>query len=197
MKKTLLILLLLISFSSSLFSQSKSIAILLSYDSDASSETNYNQIVSGFFTSHLKKMPNVVITEFNEKVTDKVKEEIGNDSGKFADASTANAALAKGIKDLVVIYYSATLLENQMSAGAVKKISYGCRLNFYIQMVNTSTGEVITSKQFYGSVGTAISTKVSYKTKEDAVKAAFETSGPADYRDNTTINVDNYFKKVL
>jgi hypothetical protein len=197
MKKTLPILLILISFSTSLFSQAKSIAILLTSDTEQNTEIDYNKTVNAFFTSHLKKLPNVVISELDEKVTDKAKEEIGNDSGKFSDALTVNAALTKGIKDLVVIYYSATLLENEMSAGGVKKISYGCRLNFYIQIVNTSTGEVTTSKQFYGSVGTAIATKVNYKTKDEAVKAAFETSGPADYRDNTTINVDNYFKKAL
>lgn len=164
MKKILLIILILISFSSSLFSQAKNIAILLSTDTEQNTETDYNPTVNAFFTSHLKKLPNVVISELNEKVTDKAKEDIGNDSGKFADVLTSNAALAKGIKDLVVIYYSATLLENQMRSGGVKKINYGCRVNFYIQIVNTSTGEVMTSKQFYGSVGTAISSKVSYNS---------------------------------
>jgi len=83
MKKTLPILLILISFSTSLFSQAKSIAILLTSDTEQNTEIDYNKTVNAFFTSHLKKLPNVVISELDEKVTDKAKEEIGNDSGKF------------------------------------------------------------------------------------------------------------------
>ena len=187
----LAIALLSISFSS--FAQSKKIALLVATENN---EVSYNSVVVQFFMAHLKRVPGLELQELKVNVSKQVSEEISNENGKFSDNDVIANAVSKGIKRLLVIYYSATPLEKATAIKGVTKLTYGCRLNYYVQLINAANGEIMTSKQFYGSVGTAINGKDNYKTKEAAVQAAFEVSGPADYNDHTTINIDNYLNKV-
>ena len=193
MRKTILSTIILISISVLSFAQSKNIGILIASDA----EGDYNKTVSAYFIAHLKKLPSITATELGGPISKQAIEDIGNENGKFADTAILTKANGNGIKEILFVTFSASPLETVTTIKGVKKTSYGCRVNFNVQHINAANGDVTSSKQFYGSVGTAIVTKENYKTKDEAVKAAFEASAPADYRDKTTINIDNYLKKIF
>lgn len=193
MRKTIVSTIILILISVLSFAQSKNIGILIASDA----EGDHNKTVSAYFIAHLKKVPSIAATELSGPVSKQAKEDIANESGKFADTAILSKVNRNGIKEILFVAFSASPLETVTTIKGVKKTSYGCRVNFYVQQINAANGEVTSSKQFYGSVGTAIVTKENYKTKDEAVRAAFEASAPADYRDKTTINIDNYLKKIF
>ncbi|MEN0053568.1 MAG: hypothetical protein AAGC65_07855 [Mucilaginibacter sp.] len=180
----------------SAFTQSKNVGLIL-LSTDDQNDANYDKAAHLFLASHLKQFAGFSLTDLQSQASSQIKDDIGNDKGQFDDAKVLADAKAKGINVLVVLYYSPTLQEIASISGGVKKVNYGCRMNYYFQIVNPTSGLIIASKQFYGSVGTAISTKEHYKTKDDAVKAAFESSTPADYNDTTTKNIDGYIRQVL
>jgi len=197
MKKTALTILILISATIASFSQPKKVAIILISDAENSTEANYDKSVNMYIVEHLKKVSNIIIADYSGQVSNKVKDDIGADSGKFADIAVTNDAIGKNIDKLILVYYSADPTEQQMISGGVKKIYYSCRIHFYVQIINTANNQILNSKQFYGSVGTAINTKEIYKTKEASVKAAMDGSSLTDYTGKITINIDNYLNKTI
>jgi hypothetical protein len=177
------------------FSQTKSVSIHLISNLDDSTSLRYDKIVKDYLLQHIKKSTSVTVKEFPISVSKQVQDDMSRNGGDFIDSTLTAKAKANGISYLMLVYYDTNPFEKQKTVSGKKQISYGCRTNIYIQVINTATNQVLNRKHYNGSAGTAIMGDDNFKTREQAIKASLDNS-TADFTDDIK-SIDEFFKRTL
>lgn len=193
--KTLLAALLLITFTTT-FAQSKKVAVLtasMSIDDDL----NYDVYIRPYVDSRLKNIPGVTVSDFSSPVSNTVKIKRNVVTGNFSDNTLLKNAAANGSTVLVLVYYNISIIEKKVLDPGMESTSYGCEMELYVQLVNTSSARIINSKKCYFSMGMKYKDGENYKTKEEAVKATLASPASGDDKKSIPVDLGAYLAESL
>lgn len=194
MKKLLTVLFLFLTATG--FAQTKKVA-LLTTSLSPDDELNYETFIRPYVEEHLKNIPGVTVIPVSATISNAVKIKRNAVSGSFSDNAVVKTAAATGADELALVYYNVGIIEKKVLDPGLESTSYGCEMEFYIQLVNTLTAQIINSKKFYFSMGMKYKQGENYKTKEEAVKAALASPAFADDKKTIAVNADTYLEENI
>jgi hypothetical protein len=193
--KTLVTALLLIITTAS-FSQAKKVAVLTTSMS-TDDELNYDVYIRPYVDSRLKNIPGVTVSDFSSPVSNTVKIKRNVVTGTFYDNTLLKNVAANGSTVLALVYYNISIIEKKVLDPGMESTSYGCEMELYVQLVNTSSAQIINSKKFYFSMGMKYKNGENYKTKEEAVKATLASPAFGDDKKSIPVDLSAYLAESL
>jgi len=201
MKKAIFILVSFMLIKQISIAQSGKIAIILAKDSSDQTDENYDKTVNNFLLSHFKKLSTPIATDTVIEITGEGSQ-ITQRSGDFWDSSLTTNLAVNG--KVVLVYYLTDIISKQTTVKGQKIISYGCKINLFVQIISTSNNQILGSKHYFGTAGEDVTNgsmiadqmgTVYYKTKDEAVKASLKNSSP-DFTDDTK-SMDEYLNTII
>jgi hypothetical protein len=185
--KNLLVAFLLL-FAAHSFAQTQKVAVLTASLS-TDDELNYEPLIRQYIEEQLKKVPNTSSAVFSSSLSGIIKSKRAIVSGTFIDDGLTKKAAADGVSILVLAYNDANIIEKKVLDPGLESTSYGCEMELTIQVVNTTSNQIINGKKFYLAMGMKFKEGENYKTKEEAAKAALNGAAFADIKKTIPANL--------
>lgn len=194
--KKMLLSSLLILLSVWCFAQAKKIAVLTS-SLVSDDELDYTPFIRSYIGDHLKTIPGIVVAPVNSTLSNTAKIKRSNINGTFVDNAAVKTAAETGSNVLAIVYYNASIIEKKVLEPGQESTSYGCEMELYIQLINTTNAQILNSKRIYLSMGLKYKQGENYKTKEEAVKAALASPAFVDDKKSMSANLDTYLAENI